>query len=162
MAKLVLGLLASCSFTLALTNAIKLTVGRPRPNFVARCWQTTNLATVAALPGGGGLPGYPVCTNPDAAEVKEGRKSFPSGHVSLTAAGQLFLCAFLLRRTRPSGQEQGGAFGRLVLALLPALVTLLVSITRMRDYWHHPTDCIGAALIGGGVAKMVRPEPLPC
>jgi membrane-associated phospholipid phosphatase len=155
-AKLVLGLFASCSFTLALTNCIKLAVGRPRPNFVARCWQTTSLAAVSSLPEHGGIPGFPQCTNPSASEVREGLKSFPSGHVSLTAAGLFFLCAFLLRATRPNGRDSTSAFIRLVLALVPALMTLIVAITRMRDYWHHPTDCLAGALIGGLTAHMAR------
>jgi len=131
LAKLLLGLAASCSFTLALTNAVKLAVGRPRPNFVERCWQTTSLTEVAALPGSGGVPGYPRCTNPHAGEVREGLKSFPSGHVSLTSAGMLFLCSFLFRATQPRGLDAAGAFARLVLSLAPALLTLAVAITRV-------------------------------
>ena len=165
LAKLVLGLMFSCSATLALTNLIKLTVGRSRPNFVARCWQTTNLSVVAALPNGGGMPGYPVCTNPSAAEVKEGRKSFPSGHVSLTAGGLVFLSLFLLRRTSVRPPEQTNSISRVALAVTPLLLLLLIAITRVRDYWHHPGDCVGAAVIGGGIAhvclRRVLPPPKP-
>lgn len=181
-AKLALGLMYSCSFTLALTNFIKLSVGRSRPNFVARCWQTTDLNVVAALPNGGGVPGYPVCTNPSAAEVKEGRKSFPSGHVSLTAAGLVFLSLYLLRRTRVRPPEQANSISRVLLAVLPLLLLLLIAITRVRDYWHHPGtmlraaierrlhpltrlshpgDCAAAAIIGGGVAQMCLRRVLP-
>lgn len=38
-------------------------------------------------------PGYnPNCTNLDQSEIRTGRRSFPSGHASISTATWLFLC----------------------------------------------------------------------
>ena len=79
----------SCVITTALvTNLIKLGVGRPRPDFVARCWPDGNLRFDAQS-------GLPACAK-GGADPAEGRKSFPSG-----ALVDLFSCA-LLRNHRSS------------------------------------------------------------
>jgi membrane-associated phospholipid phosphatase len=161
-AKLLLGLLASCALTLALTNVTKLTVGRPRPSFLARCFGTTNVTAVLET-GTSGLPGFPLCTTSSAASIKEGRKSFPSGHASLSAAGLVYLFLVLLRIARPNGPPsspggvpnrlEDGAFSRLLIAISPLLLLGFVAVTRFRDYWHHSTDIAAALLLGGVVAR---------
>ncbi|POO01912.1 Lipid phosphate phosphatase [Trema orientale] len=70
----ILGLLFSVLITGVITDAIKDAVGRPRPNFFWRCF-----------PDGIGafdpVTGDVICSG-DKAVIKEGYKSFPSGHTS--------------------------------------------------------------------------------
>ena len=76
-----LGLFVSISLTTFVTQAIKTSVGRLRPDFIARCWPDTTY--VRPLPGpNGAIPPLISCLNPDIGLIKEGRKSFPSGHSS--------------------------------------------------------------------------------
>ncbi|THG08123.1 hypothetical protein TEA_013867 [Camellia sinensis var. sinensis] len=79
----VLGILFSALITGVITESIKDAVGRPRPNFFWRCFKD-------------GLPVCPrfqyfvfnpstldvMCTNKNLEVIKEGYKSFPSGHTS--------------------------------------------------------------------------------
>ena len=75
-----------------LTNTIKLTVGRPRPDFFFRCWpdqgypEDVNVFTIQK-DGTQDLQ----CTG-HTYDIIEGRKSFPSGHssFSFTAFGFVF------------------------------------------------------------------------
>jgi len=168
-AKLFVGLLCSFSATFLATSVIKLSIGRYRPDFVARCWGTTNLTAVLFLPGGAGLGencvsncGYPVCTNTDKAVVKEGHKAMPSGHVSLTGAGLWFLSLYLLRLSRTTRVLGGRApFATLIAALLPLLLLIEISITRMTDYWHRSADVGVAAALSGSIAFFTLHRVLP-
>ncbi|AQK97648.1 Lipid phosphate phosphatase 2 [Zea mays] len=70
----ILGLLFSVLITAVLTDAIKDGVGRPRPDFFWRCFpdgkpEYNNFTTGAICHG-------------QASVIKEGHKSFPSGHTS--------------------------------------------------------------------------------
>ena len=74
----------SCVITTALvTNLIKLGVGRPRPDFVARCWPDGRLEFDAQS-------GLPACAK-GGANPAEGRKSFPSGALLLLFLLHCFL-----------------------------------------------------------------------
>ena len=58
---------------------------RPRPDFLARCFPHGVPAEVPLEDG------FPACEEPGAPGVKDGYKSFPSGHASLAFAGLGFL-----------------------------------------------------------------------
>jgi diacylglycerol diphosphate phosphatase/phosphatidate phosphatase len=74
-------------------NCLKMWLGRPRPDFLARCIPSKETAKDI-------LVGIEVCTNPNMDVINEGLKSTPSGHsgtsfsglgyFSLWLAGQLF------------------------------------------------------------------------
>ncbi|CAN6714362.1 unnamed protein product [Malus baccata var. baccata] len=114
----ILGLFYCVLITLVITDAIKDAVGRPRPNFFWRCF-----------PNGIGKK-----------IIKEGHKSFPSGHTSVSFAGLGFLAWYLSGKIKVF--DRRGHSAKLCIVILPLLCAALVGISRVDDYWHHWQDMI--------------------
>ncbi|BBH04130.1 lipid phosphate phosphatase 2, partial [Prunus dulcis] len=111
-----LGLFYSVLITLVITDSIKDAVGRP----------------VQTSSGGEFDPvsGNAMC-NGDKKVIKEGHKSFPSGHTS----GLGFLAWYLSGKIKVF--DRRGHSAKLCIAFLPLLCAALVGISRVDDYWHH-------------------------
>ncbi|KAF8052193.1 hypothetical protein N665_1588s0007 [Sinapis alba] len=133
----VLGLLYSVLVTAVLTDSIKNAVGRPRPDFFWRCFPDGK-ALYDSL-------GDVICHG-DKSVIREGHKSFPSGHTSWSFAGLGYLSLYL------SGKIQAfdgkGHVAKLCIVILPLLVAALVGISRVDDYWHHWQDVFAGGLLG--------------
>ncbi|ESW18816.1 hypothetical protein PHAVU_006G072700 [Phaseolus vulgaris] len=134
----ILGILFSSLITGVITDSIKDAVGRPRPNFFHRCFPDK-------IPVYDSETGDVLCTGIKAV-IKEGYKSFPSGHTSWSFAGLGFLSWYLSGKIRVF--DRRGHIGKLCLVLLPLLIAALVGITRVDDYWHHWTDVFAGGIIG--------------
>ncbi|KAL5828204.1 hypothetical protein ACOSQ4_020001 [Xanthoceras sorbifolium] len=138
----ILGLLYSVLVTGVITDAIKDGVGRPRPDFFWRCF-----------PDGKGVfdpvTKNVMCTG-NKLVIKEGHKSFPSGHTSWAFAGLGFLALYLSGKVRAF--DRRGHVAKLCIVFLPYLVASLVGVSRVDDYWHHWQDVFGGAIIGLTVA----------
>lgn len=72
----------------------------------------------------------------------------PAGHSSWSAAGLCYCTWLLLDRLHVFGAAGAGHPWRLLLACMPALAALAVGISRVTDYWHHPTDVAAGLLLG--------------
>ncbi|KAJ6811679.1 putative lipid phosphate phosphatase 2 [Iris pallida] len=140
----ILGLLFSVLITGVLTDAIKDGVGRPRPDFFWRCFPdgkdeydkiTTNV----------------ICHG-EKSVIREGHKSFPSGHSSWSFAGLGFLAWYLAGKIRVF--DQRGHVAKLCLIFLPLLAASLVAISRVDDYWHHWQDVFAGGFLGLVVSSL--------
>lgn len=176
-----LGLLVALVLTSFLTDTIKNTVGRPRPDLVARC------KPVPGTPRDT-LVGIDVCTETRHHVLHDGWRSFPSGHSSFSFAGLGYLSLFLAGQTRlfvvggnsgggggGGGREDGAANGRVggdltdedeqgkafstrgdlaraLLCLAPLLCAAMIAISRCQDYRHDVYDVCTGALLGYVVA----------
>ncbi|PIA33438.1 hypothetical protein AQUCO_04100098v1 [Aquilegia coerulea] len=139
----ILGLLFSVLITGVLTDAIKDAVGRPRPDFFWRCFPNgTDLYDPVTK--------NVACTG-EKSVIKEGHKSFPSGHTSWSFAGLSFLAWYLSGKVRVF--DRRGHVAKLCLVFLPLLVAALVGVSRVDDYWHHWQDVFAGALLGTTVAS---------
>ena len=87
-------------------------------------------------------------------------KSFPSGHSSMSAAGLGFLTFYLLGQL--GAYSSGGFAWRAVLALMPTLIAVAIGITRVTDYWHHPSDVATGLVLGFGVSFVIYRQMFPC
>lgn len=121
-------------------ECLKNRVGRLRPDFFSRCqWDAVAHA----------------CRGP-LELVKDGRRSFPSGHSSTSWQAMLFLSLYL------AGKNGAFAFAapfprsgflqsrllRFGLVITPLFLGTWICVTRLEDHRHHPTDVVTGSLIG--------------
>ncbi|KAE8771755.1 hypothetical protein D1007_56320 [Hordeum vulgare] len=137
----ILGLLFSVAITAVLTDAIKNGVGRPRPDFFWRCFPD-------------GVPAYDnvttgVLCHGKASDIKEGHKSFPSGHTSFLEVSDSQSFCFSV------------SFAG--LGFLSWYLAALVAISRVDDYRHHWQDVCTGGVLGLVVASLCYLQffPLP-
>ncbi|KAL2920074.1 hypothetical protein HK105_200140 [Polyrhizophydium stewartii] len=141
-----LGLLLAVLLTSLITDVVKAWAGRLRPDFLARCQWSAQLQA---------------CTG-DRAVVEEGRRSFPSGHASASAAGMTVLAVFLGTVTArfvdctALASTRASRAWRVAVPALPLLLAAFVGISRTQQYVHHPTDVIAGAALGVVVALLVH------
>lgn len=138
-----LGLLFSVLITAVITDAIKDGVGRPRPDFFWRCF-----------PDGKGVfhnvTQNVLCTG-EKSVIKEGHKSFPSGHTSWSFAGLGFLAWYMSGKIKAF--DRRGHIAKLCIVFSPILLAAMVGVSRVDDYWHHWQDVFTGGLIGLVVAS---------
>nr|CAB3464548.1 unnamed protein product [Digitaria exilis] len=137
------GLLFSVLITGVLTDAIKDGVGRPRPDFFWRCFPD-------GLPNYDNLTTQVICHG-DPAAIKEGHKSFPSGHSSWSFAGLGFLSWYLAGKIKVF--DRRGHVAKLCVVILPLLLAAMVAVSRVDDYWHHWQDVFAGGILGLVVAS---------
>ncbi|CAO3646016.1 unnamed protein product [Cunninghamella blakesleeana] len=138
----VLGLCLSLSISIIFTQAVKITVGRPRPDFLDRCQPPPGTVDPPY-----GLSNYTICTIPyDSYLMKDGFRSFPSGHSSFSFAGLAYLSLYFAGKLRLF--DERGLTYKSFIFITPLLGALLVAITRTRDYRHHWQDVTVGALLG--------------
>ncbi|KAI0362173.1 acid phosphatase/Vanadium-dependent haloperoxidase [Trametes cingulata] len=136
-----LGLLLSLSITGGITQFVKITVGRPRPDLIARC-----IPRAGAVDPPLGLSTVEICTQTHRHTLQDGWRSFPSGHSSLSFAGLGFLSFYLAGKLHLF--DTRGHTVKAWLALTPLSGAALVAISRTMDYRHHWHDVLAGSLLG--------------
>lgn len=145
---LVLGAMMNVMLTATITSALKVSVGRPRPDYFVRCFPDGVDNTDS-----GDYTGYPKCHPIAESILQEGRKSFPSGHSSWSMCTFAYLSFFLMGKLQVySGTSH---YWKLILSWMPIALAVAVGVTRVNDYWHHWTDVAAGLMLGLGVAYMI-------
>ncbi|MES1915154.1 MAG: hypothetical protein MHM6MM_007140 [Cercozoa sp. M6MM] len=158
----IIAILQAMSLTLVATEVLKKVAGRPRPNFLEVCRPVNGL-----------------CTNPNAREVADGLKSFPSGHSAAIFAGGVFATLLLasamrffandfevclhtkLASTAEVSTHESDflsflpRYVQLPLILSPLLGASLVAVSRTVDYHHNFDDIVAGAAIGSVISSVV-------
>ncbi|KAF7847985.1 hypothetical protein BT93_L2395 [Corymbia citriodora subsp. variegata] len=127
--------ISSVVLTAMITDALKDTVGRPRPDLLWR-----------SFPDGIG----DVICHGDKALMKEGYKSFRHGHTSWSFAGLSYLSWYLAGKIRAF--DRRSHIAELCIIHFPLLLVALVAISRVDDYWRDCQDVFVGALLGSVVA----------
>ncbi|KAH0790242.1 PAP2 superfamily protein [Histomonas meleagridis] len=115
--------------TFLITEALKVTVARPRPNFFDYCQYDQKLHK---------------CTGP-AKSKRDSRLSFPSGHASMSFTAGTWMYLFLGRFFQKS------ELWFLLVRMIPLFVAIAVSATRIIDHMHHVSDVVSGAILGIGI-----------
>ncbi|KAL4711376.1 hypothetical protein ACJJTC_019217 [Scirpophaga incertulas] len=121
-----------------LTDTVKLISGRPRPDFFYRCFPD-------------GIPTEDLQCTGDPDDIMEGRKSFPSGHSSLSFCSLGMATAWICGRLGVLSRRRGSAL-RVVCCLAPLVVASSVALSRSCDYHHHWQDILVGSLLGYSIA----------
>jgi len=145
-----LGLVLTHALTLTITTLIKVTVGRPRPDLIDRCQPAAGAMNGSPY----GLATQAVCTTPITDHIiRDGFRSFPSGHASTSFSGLTFLSLYLAGKVHLF-DNRGHALGAW-LVLFPLVGATLIAVSRTMDYRHHATDVIAGGLLGFWISVMV-------
>lgn len=136
-----LAFLASHTFQVIIVSILKNILGLPRPDMLKRCMpRSFSLAPI------GSLSNVSICGNIDIAMINDGFRSFPSGHASTSFCSSTF--TFFIFATRNSIFEKRYPSYKIVLGLLPFIISLFVSATRFSDNRHFLIDLFFGAKIG--------------
>lgn len=138
----ILGLLLAEGATFVITQALKNLIGKPRPDFIDRCQPVSGAMDRTPY----GLSTSEICTQTDAAILKDGYRSFPSGHSSTAWAGLFYLSLYLAGKLHVL--DHRGEVWRTFFVLVPVLSAALIAGTRVIDARHHGFDVIVGSLIG--------------
>ncbi|OBA22966.1 PAP2-domain-containing protein [Metschnikowia bicuspidata var. bicuspidata NRRL YB-4993] len=139
-----LGLALTVSVDGVVTDILKCWVGRPRPDFLARC---------------GPMEGTPVdqfvdisvCTAPLGMSVlADGMRSTPSGHSSISFSAFLYLAMWIYGQFQLTRRPRDIHLH--LLAALPLLLASYVALSRVQDYRHHFVDIFLGGILGCTIA----------
>lgn len=152
------GLCLAVALGFAVTNFIKNGVGAFRPDFVARCWPDGEITWASH--------GVPDCRPTRPRDVMEGRKSFPSGHASMSFSGLSYASAYAAARLgvfsrRRARDPKSASAWRAAAAWAPLALAAAVSISRTQDYWHHLEDVAWGGIIGISCAGVAWAQKRP-
>jgi len=129
-----LSLAQSLCLTLLITEALKVTVARPRPNFFSYCNFDQTLQK---------------CTG-SSSHKRDARLSFPSGHASNSFASGTWMTLFL-----SNFFAKGDEIWWILIKLIPIAIATFIAASRITDYMHHVSDVVGGTIIGIGVSSII-------
>lgn len=160
----ILGLALSEGMAFVITGTFKNAVGKPRPDLIDRCRPLAG----SADPSPYGLSNSTICTQTDNAILKDGFRSFPSGHSSSKCftfwqiyisqgarwtdhsagsfAGLFYLSLYLAAKLHI--WDSKGEAWKIFVVIIPSIGAGLIAASRIMDARHHPFDVITGSLLG--------------
>lgn len=129
-----LSLAQALVITLVITEILKVTVSRPRPNYFKYCGYDEKLKKCTGFK-------Y---------NQKDAKVSFLSGHASSSFASMTWLYLFI-DKLGLQGQE----LWFILIKFLPFVLAIFISATRIIDYMHHVSDVISGTVLGIGIGYIV-------
>jgi len=148
-----LGLALAMLSTYCLTNTIKLAVGMPRPNCFAMCdYQGYNEAVITNdftvyddLTVAGAFGKRANCLSSSSFYKAEAFLSFPSGHASIISAAATYI---VMANYHAAAKAAFWLHLDRAVSALAVALAVVISVTRVIDYWHRTGDVLVGALVG--------------
>lgn len=148
-----LGLGLAMLSTYCLTNTIKLAVGMPRPNCFAMCnYQGYNDAIASNdftvyndLTTAGVFGNQANCLSSNSVYRSEAFLSFPSGHASIVSASAAYV---VMSNQYAASKASFYLHTDRFISVFAVVMALVISVTRVTDYWHRTVDVMVGALVG--------------
>jgi diacylglycerol diphosphate phosphatase / phosphatidate phosphatase len=137
-----LGFGLSLMLAAVLTNIGKNAIGRPRPDFLARCKLSTEDAAKDSLLD------ISACTETDRHTLQDGWRSFPSGHSSFAFSGLGYLSLFLTGQLHALRGGYHSDIFRVIVCLLPLVGATMIAASRIEDYRHAAEDVLVGSALG--------------
>jgi membrane-associated phospholipid phosphatase len=135
------------------TDAVKNLVGRLRPDFIARCDPDFSNPDLVYDPDAPWIAAkYAFICRGDDHVIKEGRKSFPSGHATASSFGAVFAVIYLGKRVAARSRRAFGYFFLPFVQVLLLCCAVLIAASRSWDNRHHPLDILLGVAIGAAGA----------
>ncbi|KAG8813838.1 hypothetical protein FRC17_001403 [Serendipita sp. 399] len=146
----VLGLGTSVVFAQLLTEYIKLVVGRPRPDFLSRCEPDAARVQEALNSTIVKLFDSTVCKTTNSRDLKDGFRSFPSSHSSMSFAGLAYLSLYMAGRFRifTPHSIHGKHLYAYTIAIVPLFLASFIASSRVSDFREHGLDALAGAILG--------------
>lgn len=94
-----------------------------------------------------------VCTQPNRHFLRDGWRSFPSGHSSFAFSGLAYLSLFLAGQLRAC--HGNASMASYTVIIIPTMGAFVIAVSRLEDYRHSILDVVVGALIGSLVAYVV-------
>lgn len=147
--------------TMFISGIGKVVVGRLRPHFWARCNPDTDCKLVSNM--NTYVENF-TCTNSQLRprDLSYISTSWPSGHAAVMFYSMLFTIIYLHKAIPTllikSSYESQKKFNVLLPYAIYAFMTSLavyVSLTRVSDYHHHPTDVLSGSVLGSIIALVL-------
>ncbi|EEA21860.1 hypothetical protein TMatcc_008713 [Talaromyces marneffei ATCC 18224] len=137
----ILGLFLSQGLAFVTTQILKNACGKPRPDLIDRCQPAPGSHDLPVF----GLSNSTICTG-DPVLIKDGFRSWPSGHSSSSFAGLFYLSLYLGGKMHI--MDNRGEVWKTIIVMVPILAATLIAVTRIMDARHHPFDVITGSLLG--------------
>ncbi|KAF2664257.1 PAP2-domain-containing protein [Microthyrium microscopicum] len=137
-----LGLALSIGLQYVIVGSLKNAIGKPRPDLIDRCIPKEGSQDPMPF----GLSNHSICTQTNNAILKDGFRSFPSGHSSTSFGGLFYLSLYLAAKLHVL--DSRGEVWKLFIVMTPSLGAALVAGSRIMDARHHPFDVLSGSTIG--------------
>jgi membrane-associated phospholipid phosphatase len=129
-----------------LTDMMKIYTGVLRPNFYDMCEFSKETLQ---------------CESESTRHLDESRKSFPSGHAALAFGSMTVMTLYFLGKVGIQRNMRSKAVSLrtklyYLAAFIPILLASFIATSRIHDFWHHPADVVGGAMIGIGCATFAH------